>query len=268
MKFGLKVHHTDLPDMLYMRPEALEFALFFGDMGGSWVDKIRFDGPIALHMPEKFGDGSLVDLASTDDGKRMDAIHILKKTIDLAKKINARSIVCHPGGIREKPEHVDASPLLDSMRELKAYTPAHIELLLENMPDTYWYKGELYSPCLFKQKDEITGILKTLDIGLCMDLCHAKLYCNSSGEDFLSYVKTLKPFIRHIHIADARGISGEGLQIGDGEIDFEALLPLLKGLNVAAVPEIVDGYKDGGEGFKLAADRLAKLGYLDRPGRR
>lgn len=268
MKFGLKVHHTDISDMMWMSPEALEFALFPDDIGGSWADKVKLDGPVAVHMPEKFGDGSLVDLASPDEGKRMDAILILKKTIDLAEKLKARSVVCHPGGIREKPAHLDVTPLLDSMRELKAYTPAHIELLLENMPDTYWYNNKLYSLCLFKDKGEIINILKTLEVGLCMDLCHAKLYCNSSGEDFLSYVKTLKPFIRHIHIADARGISGEGLQIGDGEIDFEALLPLLKGLNVAAVPEIVDGYKDGGAGFKLAADRLAKLGYFDRPGRR
>jgi len=45
MKFGLKVHHTDLSDMLYMRPEALGFALFPEDMGGAWADKVKFDGP-------------------------------------------------------------------------------------------------------------------------------------------------------------------------------------------------------------------------------
>ncbi len=268
MKFGLKVHHTDLSDMLYMRPEALEFALYPDDMGGAWADKVKFGGPIAVHMPEKFGDGSLVDLASSDDGKRAEAIRILKKTIDIAYKLNARNVICHPGGISERPVHVEATPLLDSMKELKAYAPASIELLLENMPDIYWYNGELYSPCLFKRGEEIMRVLKALGIGLCMDLSHAKLYCNSSGEDFTSYVRTLRPFIRHIHIADARGTSGEGLQIGDGEIDFEALLPLLKGLDVTAVPEILGGHRERGAGFKLAADRLAKLGYFDGPDRR
>jgi N-acetylneuraminate synthase len=254
--------------MLYMRPEALEFVLFPDDMGGSWTEKIKFGGPVAVHMPERFGDGSLVDLDSPDDGKRTEAIRILKKTIDIAILLNASSVVCHPGGIREKPAHVDAAPLLDSIRALETYAPASLELLLENMPDIYWYNGEIYSPCLFKRKDEISGILKTLGIGLCMDLSHAKLYCNSSGESFTAYVKALKPYIRHIHIADARGISGEGLQVGDGEIDFEALLPLLKGLDVTAVPEILGGHRDGGAGFKLAAERLAKLGYYDGPDRR
>jgi N-acetylneuraminate synthase len=268
MKFGLKVHHNDLSDILYMGPEAMEFAIFPDDLDGSWADEVKFGGPIAVHMPVISGDGSLVDLASPDDGKRADAIRILKKTIDIGKKLKAGSIICHPGGIREKPVPVDAAPLLGSMRALKAYTPASMELLLENMPTIYWYQGKLYSSCLFKHGKEIGDILNALGIGLCMDLCHAKLYCNASGEGFISYVRTLRPFIRHIHIADARGISGEGLQIGDGEIDFEALLPLLKGLDVTAVPEIIGGHRERGAGFRLAADRLVKLGYFDGPGRR
>lgn len=268
MKFGLKVHYTDLSDTLAMRPEALELVLLPNDMDGAWADKVKFDGPIAVHMPVIFEDGSLINLASPDDSKRTEAIRILKKTIDIANKLNARSVICHPGGVRERPVHIEATVLLGSMKELKAYAPARIELLLENMPDIYWYNGELYSTCLFKRGEEIMSVLKALGIGLCMDLCHAKLYCNASGEGFLSYVKTLRPFIRHIHIADASGVTGEGLQIGDGEIDFEALLPVLKGLDVIAVPEIMDGHRDGGAGFKLAADRLAKLGYFNGPDRR
>ncbi len=50
MKCGLKVHHTDIRGMLYMRPDALEFALFHGDLGGEWARDISFEGPILLHM--------------------------------------------------------------------------------------------------------------------------------------------------------------------------------------------------------------------------
>ncbi len=261
MIFGLKVHHTDISDMLRIGPEALEFALFPDDLGGAWIGGVKFDGPIAVHMPEKFKDGSLVDLASPGQGKRADAIRVLERTIDIAIQLNAGVVICHPGGIRARPESVDAGPLLDSIRGLKAYAP--MELLLENMPDIYWYNGALHSACLCKGAGEISGILKELGIGLCMDLCHAKLYCNASGEDFTSYIGALKPFIRHVHIADARGISGEGLQIGDGEIDFDALLPLLKDIGVPIVPEIRGGHEDGGAGFRRAAQRLAKLGYFN-----
>ncbi len=267
MKFGLKVHHSDLSELLYMKPEALEFALFPGDMGGAWADKVRFDGPIAVHMPEKFSDGSLIDLASPYAGKRTKAVRILKKTIDIAERLNASIVICHPGGVRKKAEDVDVGPLLGSVEELKAYAPAGVELVLENMPDIYWYNGALYTACLFKWAEDITDALKKLDIGLCMDLSHAKLYCNSSYTDFMAYVESLRPFIRHLHVADARGVTSEGLQVSEGEIDFKALLPILKGLDVITVPEIRGGHDNGGAGFKLAADRLAKLGYFDGKGR-
>ncbi len=87
------------------------------------------------------------------------------------------------------PEFVDLGPLLDSVRELQSYAPESIELILENMPDIYWYNGELISSCLFKDKDEIIGILKELHMGMCMDVCHAKLHCNAAKVDFPSYIQ-------------------------------------------------------------------------------
>ncbi len=145
-----------------------------------------------------------MDFASPDPAKRKPSI--LEKAIGIAKELNAKNVICHPGGIRQKPTRVDAGPLLGSMRELKAYAPSPMELLLENMPDIYWYNGALHSACLFKREGEIKGILNELGMGLCMDLSHAKLYCNASGQDLTSYVRTLKPYVRHIHIADSRGI--------------------------------------------------------------
>jgi deoxyribonuclease-4 len=263
MKPGLKVHHSDIGQLMWIGPpEALEFALFYDDLEGKWVDEIEFDGPIAIHMPEKFREGSLIDLASPDIKKRKAAVKALKMTIDIGEKLSAKYVVCHPGGVRAMLRYVDPAPLQDSMEELIDYAPGKLEMLLENMPDIYHFRDELYSSCLFKRADEIIDLLRTLDIGLCMDLSHAKLYCNAAGEDFLAYVKALKPFIRHIHISDARGTEDEGVQIGEGEIDFEALLPCLEGLDVAVVPEIFNGHRDRGAAFKIAIDRLESIGFF------
>jgi N-acetylneuraminate synthase len=62
----------------------------------------------------------------------------------------------------------------------------------------------------------------------------------------------------HLHIADASGLDGEGLQVGDGEIDFPALCRRLNATSTAAsfIPEIWQGHKNGGEGFWRALDRL------------
>lgn len=264
MKFGLKVHHTDLEYMLDMRPDALEFVIFEDDLGGEWSDSVGFSGPKVVHMPEKYADSSLIDLGASDGRSRQNAVDILKRTIDLAGKLNAFRVVCHPGGVRKRHEGMDVSFLFDSMRELQAYA-GNVELVMENMPDIYWYRGELWTSNLFKDAGEIKRVLDTLGMGMCMDLCHAKLYCNAKHIDFLTYVEALKPYIRHIHISDALGFSNEGLQIGEGEIDFKGLLHVLDGIDVIAVPEIVNGHKASGLEFKIARGRLAHLGFFDRP---
>jgi N-acetylneuraminate synthase len=62
----------------------------------------------------------------------------------------------------------------------------------------------------------------------------------------------------HLHVADAAGLDGEGLQIGEGDIDIPALCSTLATSAPAAsfIPEIWQGHKDDGQGFWCALDRL------------
>jgi hypothetical protein len=64
-----------------------------------------------------------------------------------------------------------------------------------------------------------------------------------------------------MHIADAAGLDGEGLQIGEGEIDFAALADDLEKIapKISFIPEIWQGHKNEGEGFWVALERLEQL---------
>lgn len=261
MKFGLKVHHTDVDRLLYLRPDALEFALFHGDLGGEWVDRIDFTGPVIVHAPEKFADGTILDAGAEDEVQRARAVEMLERTIDLSIRLKAEKLICHPGGVF--PEHRPISPdnLVRTMVELKAYAGDRIELLLENMPGYYRTRGQLWHPCLLARSDELVDVLNRVEAGLCLDVCHAKLYCNVSGESFERYVETLLPYARHLHVSDALGEAGEGLQIGEGEIDWIALYYQTQGLDLIAVPEIDDGFREDGKGFRIARDRLSDTGF-------
>ena len=55
--------------------------------------------------------------------------------------------------------------------------------------------------------------------------------------------------------------NGEGLQIGEGEIDFPKLGKIIKKKcsGVSFIPEIWQGHKNDGEGFWIALDRLKGL---------
>ena len=62
-------------------------------------------------------------------------------------------------------------------------------------------------------------------------------------------------------MGDAKGVNGEGLQIGDGQIDFIKLSEILNNFcpDASFIPEIWQGHKNEGEGFWIALERLEGL---------
>ena len=71
----------------------------------------------------------------------------------------------------------------------------------------------------------------------------------------------IAPYTAHIHFGDAQGVNGEGLQIGDGDIDFVRLGQILvKGCPEASfIPEIWQGHKNHGAGFWTALEQLEQI---------
>lgn len=64
----------------------------------------------------------------------------------------------------------------------------------------------------------------------------------------------------HIHMVDAEGVDGEGLQIGEGMVDFVMVAEVLDKLAPKAsfIPEIWQGHKNDGAGFWIALDKLER----------
>jgi N-acetylneuraminate synthase len=87
------------------------------------------------------------------------------------------------------------------------------------------------------------------------------LTCNYFKQDFYEFAAKIAPYTAHIHMGDARGVNGEGLQIGEGEIDFVKLGKILNDScpNASFIPEIWQGHVDNGQGFWIALNRLEKL---------
>ena len=86
------------------------------------------------------------------------------------------------------------------------------------------------------------------------------LTCNHFGLDFYDFAEEISPVTAYLHMGDAKGVNGEGLQIGEGDIDFNRLSKILDELCPKAgfIPEIWQGHKNGGEGFWNALDKLEK----------
>ena len=92
------------------------------------------------------------------------------------------------------------------------------------MPPFPWHFGGQRYQNIFVHADEIVKYCKKYNIRMCFDVSHTMLTCNHFKEDFYEYAKKIAPYTAHIHIGDATGVNGEGLQIGEGEIDITTKL--------------------------------------------
>jgi N-acetylneuraminate synthase len=124
-----------------------------------------------------------------------------------------------------------------------------------------WHFGGQRYQNIFVQVDEIVKYCKEFGIRMCFDVSHTMLTCNHFKQDFYEFAKKIAPYTAHIHMGDAKGVNGEGLQIGEGEIDFVKLGKILNDgcPNATFIPEIWQGHKNNGEGFWIALQKLENV---------
>ena len=128
------------------------------------------------------------------------------------------------------------------------------------MPPFPWHFGGQSHHNLFVDPWEIERFCTEHGVRVCLDVSHSQLACNHFGWSMSEFIETVGSHTAHLHIVDARGVDGEGLQIGDGDIDFVALCAGLDRTcpNASFVPEIWQGHKDNGAGFWFALDKLER----------
>jgi len=218
-------------------------------------------------VPEYDGD-LLLNLSSLDKNVRKKSVDFFNKALDHARKLKKLfknkdedvKFVVHPGGMNMDKPLLDKIPELnknfaDSLSKLNA---KGFELLVENMPGLPWCFGGQWYHSNFMNAEEIVAFCKKYKFNAVFDTSHAALYCNYYKQSIEEFTKTIMPVTRYIHISDAAKYNGEGLQIGDGSIDFKTLLPQIPS-TTWVLPEIWQGHKFGGEGFLKAIKSLKEI---------
>ena len=129
------------------------------------------------------------------------------------------------------------------------------------MPPFPWHFGGQRYHNLFVDPQDTADFCREYDYRVCMDISHSKLACNHHKLSFKEFIEQVGAYSAHLHIADAEGVDGEGLQIGEGDIDFPALAEDLEKMapNASFIPEIWQGHKNEGEGFWVALEKLEEF---------
>jgi N-acetylneuraminate synthase len=137
-----------------------------------------------------------------------------------------------------------------------------VVVLPENLPPRPWYLGGQWFQRVLTRPEDFIYIHEHTGLGMTFDISHAQLECNHSGLRLVDLIRECRPIIRHLHVADASGIDGEGVQIGDGSVGWPEALGELSGAEFTWVPEVWSGHLNQMAGFIEALNRLGDIGGL------
>ena len=269
--WGIPVRYHDFQEYhARIQPDLFEFHLSYSDMDLNPADFLEGECAcgFVVHAPELFAGSHLMDLATPDEAYRRQSLAETQRVIDIARSLKRffprtqrPMIVANIGGIsmaapilpERKPEYYQI--FADSLSKLDL---EGVELIPQTMAPFPWHFGGQRYQNLFVRIEEIEEWCRRLNLRMCYDVSHSSLTCTHFDLDFYDFSRRIAPLTAHLHLGDARGVNGEGLQIGDGELDFDRLGAVLaEGCPDASfIPEIWQGHKNGGEGFWIALEKL------------
>ena len=280
-RWGLVVRYHDMELAIPYKPQTLEFHLTYRDTQlpiphetlKRHAEQLS-QTDLRVHCCEYIGE-DLFDICNPTKVTRRKARLTLQRVIDitaeLAPYFNGKTpmIVFNCGAMTLQRSDRKVTVDVDTFyKEIASLDTKGTLLLAQNMPPNPWYFGGQWKGHYFIRTEELIDFCKTTGHALCLDLSHAYMAAHGIAEEegrpvnFAEYISVLKPFVRHVHLSDARSCEGEGIQIGEGEIDFREFFELYSDYTGTWVPEIWLGHVNDNYRAKQAIS-LLRDSYLD-----
>ena len=272
--WGVPVRYHDFAQYYdLVKPDFFEFHLSYSDMDLNPSDYLEktYDCGFVVHAPELFKESHLMDLATPDVEYRKYSMEQTQKVIDITRNLKTffpkekkPMIVANIGGFsmdKPIPKEQTKKYYDQFFKSLSELDKKGVEIIPQTMAPFPWHFGGQRYQNIFVEIDEIEDYCEKFNIRMCFDVSHSMLTCNHFDKDFYNFCERIAPHTAYLHLGDASGINGEGLQIGDGEIDFKRLGNILdnKCGSIGFIPEIWQGHKDAGKGFWIALEKLQNV---------
>ena len=178
----------------------------------------------------------VINVASTNNRIRIPSRKLLQQTIDAAAELGAEGVIVHGGHVT-----ADEDPQLgrDNWRKCIDGLDPKVPILIENTAGG--------KAAMMRHLDAMAALWETLDgsenlprVGFCLDACHA----HAAGLDLTTVVDDVRAItgrIDLVHCNDSADAPGSGRDRhapwGDGMIDAEVLLAILRDANAPVVLE-------------------------------
>jgi N-acetylneuraminate synthase len=258
---ALPVRLHDLDAMQTQFPiGAFEFHLSFTEVLSD-IDVSGFNpgNRYSIHLPDYINSTQLMDPFSPDADQRSTSIHILERTVDLAERLQALTKTDVPVVGSFSVVHRSREEFFEEYAKLlKGYRARGVTIMPQWLPPIAWYFGG--SVHLHAMNDVPDAeLLIRHQLPMCLDICHMIMGRNCYGFSATDLMTELASFVGHLHLADAAGIDGEGLQFGEGEAENLDLFRRAFEIDCLKVIEVWQGHLDQGAGFRKALLKLEEL---------
>ena len=272
--WGIPVRYHDFKKYYNTsKPDFFEFHLSYSDMDLDPKNYLKssYECGFVVHAPELFKESHLMDLATPNSNYRKYSMEQTQRVIDITRNLktffpneNRPMIVANIGGFsmdKPIPKSETEEYYKQFFESLSNLDTEGVEIIPQTMAPFPWHFGGQRHQNIFVEIEEIEKYCREYEIRMCFDISHSMLTCNYLKKDFYDFCERIAPYTAYLHLGDASGVNGEGLQIGDGEINFEKFGKILnqKFKNIPFIPEIWQGHKNQGQGFWTALERLKGL---------
>mgnify|MGYP000039607832 CR=1 FL=1 len=228
---------------------------------------------LIVHAVEQYEDGFILDLASKDEfviSRSYKELDRLFKHIDKLRKYfrpqDRIPIVLNIGGFTnngflndDEYKYCMDRVVFQLNKVNNLY--ADFRILPQTMPPFPWHQGGRSYHNLLTKLSRVGDFIERVENNICLDISHTALSCSYFKEDINHHIKTIGSRIFHIHLSDAQGNNAEGLEIGNGTLNFYEIHNEIKKhkQKVFMIPEIWQGHLHQGEKFANSLFRFKDL---------
>ena len=222
-------------------------------------DKIKSCGAgFSIHLPDYISQKHLVDpLSDNNSDIYIKSHYLVKACVDFAIKLEKISMKnCPIIGSFSKVHGSNEETYYLLANYIKKYGINKGGILPQFLPKRAWYFGGAVELNLFCHLDD-KKYFHFFPDGICLDTAHLVMACNSARGDQNKWLNELLQVAGHLHIADAVGVDGEGINFGDGELKFDFFNNLPS--NIRLIIEQWEGHLNNFKGFNNALLYLERL---------
>lgn len=169
----------------------------------------------SIHAPV-----SDVNLASLNERIREDSVLEILTTAEAAASLDIDLLTLHPGVTSFSVPYTEEKAMEKAKKSLRAIdrisSEYGVRIAVENMQSFPFMLGQT--------AEEMKELIGDTNLGFCLDIGHA----NTTGQ-IDELIKEFGDRLINVHIHDNHGVHDEHLTLGEGDIDFKAVLDKLRG---------------------------------------